>query len=116
MGKDFEVRACPSCGIILPGGEYTCPNCTQAYAGAPVFSLRFKNPANNYTVSTSAHGLWCLLFGPFYFVKHGIWSHAVISFCLAWFTWGVSWLVYPIATRRIVEASYLRRGWIKLGK
>jgi hypothetical protein len=52
-----------------------------------------------------------LLFGPFYFAIKGIWSHAIISFVLACATVGISWLIYPFWAKRIVEASYLRRGW-----
>lgn len=45
--------------------------------------------------------LWCLLFGCFYFMVRGIWTHAVISILLAIITYGISWLIYPFFAKKI---------------
>jgi hypothetical protein len=74
---------------------------------------RYRNPANDYVESAGLPGLWCLLFGCFYFMAKGIWSHAVIAFLLAAPTLGLSWLIYPFFASGIVEKHYLRKGWIK---
>ena len=71
----------------------------------------FRNPANGYVEASAHAGLWCLLFGCFYFAYKGVWSHAVIAFFLACVTAGLSWLIYPFFARQIIERQYLRRGW-----
>jgi hypothetical protein len=73
----------------------------------------YRNPANDYVESASLPGLWCLLFGCFYFLAKGIWGHAIIAFLLAAPTLGLSWLIYPFFASGIVEKHYLRKGWIK---
>ena len=77
-------------------------------------STRFRNPANSYEEEVGSAGLWCLLFGCFYLAAKGAWGPAVIAFFLAVFTGGFSWLIYPFFARRIVEAAYLRRGWVRV--
>jgi hypothetical protein len=73
---------------------------------------RFRNPANSYEESIGMPGLWCLLFGCFYFAVKGIWTHAVVALFAAILTFGISWLIYPFFARKIVETHYLRKGWI----
>jgi uncharacterized membrane protein len=73
---------------------------------------RFRNPANGYEEECGTPWLWCLLFGCIYFAVRGIWTHAVAALLLAIFTWGLSWLIYPLFARQIVETHYLRRGWL----
>lgn len=77
--------------------------------------MTFRHPANNYTVTVNHAGAWCLLFGSFYFIKHNVWSHALIGFVAAFFTFGISWfLVYPFLARGIVRKAYLSKGWIEV--
>jgi hypothetical protein len=71
----------------------------------------FRNPANNYVEPIGTPWLWCLLFGCIYFAVRGVWTHAVGAALLAIFTAGISWLIYPLFARQIVETHYLRRGW-----
>ncbi len=54
---------------------------------------------------------WSLLFGPFYFAYMGIWDTAVISFVLAVISGGLSVLVYPFFTEKIIIADYQKKGW-----
>lgn len=56
--------------------------------------------------------LWCLLFGPFYWMVRGHWAHVFISFALAMVTAGLSSFVYPIFANRINTAAYAKRGMI----
>lgn len=77
--------------------------------------MTFRQPANNYTVTVKHPFLWCLLFGVFYFIKHGVWSHAVIAFFAALFTIGISWLIYPFFAKGIIRKAYLSKGWIEDG-
>src|ERR1700734_1233005 len=76
-------------------------------------SMRFRNPANGYVEEVSHAPLWCLLFGGFYFLARGVWTHAVVGFLLAIFTWGLSWFIYPFCANRIMRTHYLRRGWLE---
>jgi ACR3 family arsenite efflux pump ArsB len=73
----------------------------------------FRNPANGHTVVISKPGLWSLLFGPLYFVRHDAWAQALIAFVVAVVTMGLAWLVYPFYAGRIVRNAYRRRGWIQ---
>jgi hypothetical protein len=76
--------------------------------------LVFRNPANGYEETTNNPGLWCLLFGSLYFISKGIWGHALLSAVLAFATFGISWLIYPVFARKIVTSTYNRRGWIQV--
>jgi len=73
--------------------------------------VKFKNPQNGYIIKTDSHGAYALLFGGFYFAKHGAWAQAIISFIVALFTAGISWLIYPFFARKIITDNYLRKGW-----
>lgn len=77
---------------------------------------RFQNPANGYVEHSNSpvSWLWVLLFGPFYFIARGIWTHAIISLVAAIVTVGLSWLVYPFAVYAITNNHYRRQGWVQL--
>jgi len=74
-------------------------------------NTRYRNPINDHVEEVENAGLWCLLFGSFYFAYKEVWTHAVISF-VALLTFGISWFIYPFFAREVVERSYLQRGWI----
>lgn len=76
--------------------------------------MRFRNPSNGYVEQANRCGLWCLLFGCFYFASKGIWSHTFISAGAAVCTAGISWLIYPFFAKSIVAQHYLRHGWVWL--
>lgn len=76
--------------------------------------MYFQNSANGYIEKVSLPFLWTLLFGPLYFAVMGVWTHAIVSFFLAFLTVGISWLIYPFAASQIMETSYLRKGWVPL--
>lgn len=73
--------------------------------------MRFRNPTNGYVEESNLCGLWCFLFGGFYFMVKGIWGHAFVGILLAFFTFGLSWLIYPFFASHIVRTHYLKRGW-----
>lgn len=73
--------------------------------------IRFRNPSNGYDEEVSTPWIWCLLFGCIYFAVKGIWTHAVAALALAFVTFGLSWLIYPLFARQIVERHYMRMGW-----
>lgn len=75
--------------------------------------MKFTNPANGYVETSSHPWLWAILFGPFYFAFKGAWAFVFISFVLALLTLGLSSFVFPFFARRIVEATYLRKGWMR---
>ena len=77
--------------------------------------IAFRNPVNGYIEKVDHPGLWCLLFGCFYFAAKGVWLHAVMAAILAFMTVGISWLVYPFFASKIIETYYLRLGWEKVG-
>ncbi len=89
--------------------------------------MKFTNPANGHeeTVLGSLHWLWCFLWTPIYYAVKGIWSHAIISFVLAWLIggtlgWGLFFmpsiiiaLIYAILNKSIVRKHYLQKGWVE---
>jgi hypothetical protein len=58
--------------------------------------MTFENPANGYREEIQSPGLYTLLFGGFYFIAKGIWIHALLGFLLAFPTFFISWLIYPL--------------------
>ncbi|MFY0662605.1 MAG: hypothetical protein JXR15_19090 [Shimia sp.] len=55
------------------------------------------------------HRLWCLLFGPLYYVFKGMWLWAIISF----FTLNGLWIGFPLYNRSIVLRHFHRKGWVQ---
>jgi len=76
------------------------------------FRLHLVNPTNGVRRQTIPF-LWTLIFGGFYFIAHGIWTHALISIVLAIPTFGVTWLIYPFFAKSIVLNHYLKMGWVE---
>lgn len=78
--------------------------------------MTFRHPVNGYQKRIDNAGAFTLIGGPIFFALHGIWLHAVLSAGLAFFTAGVSWLVYPLAAEGIVRNAYLSRGWTEVAE
>jgi hypothetical protein len=76
--------------------------------------MRFQNPSNGYVTEASSPGLWVLIFGCFYFLAKGVWVHFLLSAVLAVFTYGVSWLIYPLFAGTIMRKHYLSKGWLEV--
>jgi Putative zinc ribbon domain len=74
-------------------------------------SVVLVSPAGTKQIDTHNCFMWSLIFGPFYFASVGVWDTAVISFILAVVSGGISVLVYPFFTEKIVISSYTKRGW-----
>jgi hypothetical protein len=75
--------------------------------------MQFQNPANDYIESSSSplSWLWCLLFGPIYFLVKGNFFHALVHFLLSAMTFGIAMLIYPFFVYGINRTYYLKRGW-----
>ena len=78
--------------------------------------MSFENPVNGFRkdVHLMFAFLYCLMFGPLYFIVQGNWRHAAASLVLATITGGISWFIYPFFIRRITETHYLRMGWRRI--
>lgn len=76
--------------------------------------MTFRHPANSHEVHVRHAFLWCLMFGCFYFIKHGAWGPALIALAAAIFTFGLAWLIYPFFAKGILRKHYLRSGWIEV--
>lgn len=76
-------------------------------------AICFRNPANNHVEKFDRPWLWTLLFGAFYFLSKGIWTHFLLYLLLVPLTFGLAWFVYPFFAASIVESHCLRKGWIK---
>jgi hypothetical protein len=70
--------------------------------------------AHDKVVETKYSWLWVLLFGSFYFIYKGIWTHAVLSFIIAILTCGLSWLIYPFFANNIVTDFYYKNGYLNV--
>lgn len=55
------------------------------------------------------HRLWCLLFGPLYYLSKGISLWAVLSLITA----NGLWIGFPLLNRAIVLGHFHRKGWVK---
>lgn len=78
--------------------------------------MTFQHPANGYQKRIDSPALFTLFGGPIFFALHSIWLHAIISAVLAYLTYGISWLVYPLAANGIVRNAYLSRGWTEVAE
>lgn len=74
-------------------------------------ALYFENPDNGYIERSGAPWLWSFVFGSFYFLYKRAYGWFGISFLLACFTLGLSWLVIPFFAKGIIRKNYLQRGW-----
>ncbi len=70
---------------------------------------------NNYTnqkiPGPRAPWAWALFIAPFYFLYWRAWKHALLSIFLYAATFGFAGLAYAIFARRILENTYLLKGW-----
>lgn len=71
----------------------------------------FKNPENGYHKKVGKAWLWSLLAGPFYYLYHNVWNHALILVAISGPTFFIGWIVYAVLAKKIVAGSYLSRGW-----
>jgi hypothetical protein len=69
---------------------------------------------NGTRVDITFSWLWVFLFGVLYFAYHGNWKHFAISFLLAIFTNGLSWLIYPFFARPIMRQHFLEQGYMPI--
>lgn len=87
----------------------------------------FEHPQNSHRERVSRLGhLWALLFGIFYFVLKGAWTHVVVQaliICGAVMLGPLGWFVmlfvragYAVAAPSIVADTYRRRGWREVPK
>ena len=91
----------------------------------------FQNPKNEYVRHISFPRLWTLVFGPFYFLFHGVWRH-VFSYLII-FTLFICidllrdieegnflvlflyvHIIYALSAARIIHNNYIRKGWERI--
>ena len=61
------------------------------------------------TILGNWHSLWCLLFGPLYYLVKGMWLWALLSLLTA----NGLWLGFPLFNRSIVLRHFHRKGWVQ---
>jgi hypothetical protein len=73
----------------------------------------FKNPINDHEEEVSGWSiLWAFLFGFFYFLYKGVWTHAIINLVLSLATYGFASLIYAFFAPAILRKHYLTKGYI----
>ncbi|WP_305971030.1 MULTISPECIES: hypothetical protein [unclassified Mameliella] len=74
-------------------------------------TIRAKWASNGQTkiILGNWHRLWCLLFGPFYYLFKSMFLWAILSF----FTLNGLWIGFPMFNRAIVLRDYHRKGWVQ---
>ena len=106
---DRLIHACSIAGFI--GMAILILIAVVCYVRALVGYQVFRNPENGYQVTRSHPGLGTLCFGSLYFAALGIWTHALVSLVAAILTFGISWVIYPLFAKGILEDHYLSKGW-----
>lgn len=89
--------------------------------------LTFVHPQNGHQESLSSLAwLWCLIFGVFYLLAKGLWSHALLAVVLiavagvmgggsaALLASIVIWIGYSACVSHLWSRKYLRLGWIQV--
>lgn len=75
----------------------------------------YKNPKNGDIKSVGGLAwLWCLLFGPFYFLFKGNIMHFFLSLIGIVVTWGISHIIYPFFVYSINKNWYIHHGWAEV--
>ncbi|MGF1612355.1 MAG: DUF2628 domain-containing protein [Gammaproteobacteria bacterium] len=75
-------------------------------------TITFHNKQTDVTIVAREYPwLWALLFGPFYFMLHGIWTHVAIWLGTALITGLLSGLVYPFFARSVLMSHYTKLGY-----
>ncbi len=74
----------------------------------------FQHPLTGRVAVIHGAFLWTLLFGCFYMAYKGAWIMAVVSFVLAVFSAGFSWLFIPFFAKAALRESYRNRGYLPL--
>lgn len=54
----------------------------------------------------------CLFFGCFWFVYKGMWGWGIITFALAWMSFGLSWIVFPFFANEQYAKSLVKKGYL----
>ena len=60
--------------------------------------------------------LWVMLFGPFFFMWHGLHSEAIFHSVLLVFSLGLSTFIVPFFVYSMVELGYELKGWTRLSE
>lgn len=55
------------------------------------------------------HRLWCLLFGPLYYLFKGMFLWSILSLI----TGNGLWIGFPLFNRAIVTGHFHRKGWVQ---
>ena len=87
--------------------------------------MKFRNPENGHIERRFEPWLWALIFGGFYFLVGGHWTHFVVWIALTIGAWAVHpgfglmvsiilAIVYSALANSIVRSSYLRDGWVEV--
>jgi len=112
----MALIACAECNKQISDKAATCPQCgapisaSRQHAVPAATATKFADPVSGSQVDITSAGVWTFLFGPFYFAHRQVWSHAAISFAVAFVTWGISWLGYPFFAQRIVRNHLIAKG------
>ena len=114
----MSLIKCLECAKEISDKAVTCPSCGAPRSVAPTHqrdpsnATVFREPATGKTVNIANAGLWTLLFGCFYFLLRGVYTHALISAGAAIITAGISWLIYPFFAQNIVRNHMVRERWV----
>ena len=73
----------------------------------------FYHPANNHPTEIFEGFSWpCLFFGIFWYLYKGVFAWALIAFVAAWFSFGISTLIFPFFANKQHQDSLLKKGYL----
>lgn len=77
--------------------------------------MKFYNSHTGHSVDVEVPWLWAFLFGAFYFMFHGVWTHVAIYIGVTLITGGFAapflWIGYSIAAKSVLVNSYAAKGY-----
>ena len=74
----------------------------------------FEDPNSRARVELRNPCAWTLLFGPFYWARHGALGEGLVATVLTVFSAGLAWLVLPFFAVIVLRRRYLSNGWREL--
>lgn len=79
------------------------------------FKENLYHPVNYTPISTYTGYNWpSMLCGVFWGIAKGLWGFAIITFAIAWFTWGLGWIVTAGFANAAYKSKLDRLGYLSI--
>ena len=100
-----QAKACVHCGAPLV-------RATPSMKASD--DMEFRNPSTGEIINIKNGAVWSLIFGVFYFLYKKVLNWALIAAVLAFLTVGISWVILPFFTNKILQKHFIKEGFTQI--